>query len=75
MNSNFFFLILILLISSCGVKAPPLKYPETIVDSYTRSYTGGDPTPEELERIKNESVIPSAVDPKKNTVDPTPVKP
>lgn len=47
----------------CGVKGPPKSYPETIIDSYTREYTGTEPTPEEVERMKNKTPIPSALDP------------
>ena len=68
---------LLSILSSCGVKGPPLTYPETIVDSYTRDYTGSDPTPEELARMNNKTVIPSSIDPKQSpaTTQPTTPKP
>lgn len=31
-----------LFITSCGVKAPPLKHPEIAIDSYVQEYTGTD---------------------------------
>ena len=55
-------LILLSTLASCGVKGPPVQYPETIVDSYVRDYTGSDLTPEEIERIKNQQTIPSTLD-------------
>jgi predicted small lipoprotein YifL len=54
--------MLLLTFASCGVKGPPVQYPETIVDSYVREYTGSDLSPEELERIKNQRAIPSTLD-------------
>jgi predicted small lipoprotein YifL len=75
---NFKIIFLLIIVTSfygCGVKGSPLKYPETIVESYTREYTGSDPTPEELERIKNTKVIPSVVDPKQSTIPVPPAKP
>lgn len=74
MNSKIFLFIFLICVVGCGVKAPPLKHPETIVDSYTREYTGSDLSPEEIERKKNTTVIPSVVDPKQ-TPQPPPVKP
>ncbi len=71
---NFKNLILVSLLSfifGCGVKAPPAKYPETMVDSYVQSYTGTTPTPEELERIKNDEPIQSTTDQTK-TISPLP---
>jgi hypothetical protein len=44
LNSKFLNLIfltfLILSISGCGVKAPPIQHPDTIIDSYVTGYTG-----------------------------------
>lgn len=74
MNFKFFLLIILVSFVGCGVKAPPLKHPETIVDSYTRDYTGSDLSAEEIERKKNSTVIPSVVDPKQHP-QPAPVKP
>ena len=56
------------------MKAPPLKHPETIVDSYTREYTGSDLSAEEIERKKNSTIIPSVVDPSQPP-QPPPIKP
>ena len=52
-------------LSSCGVKGPPVKDPETIVDSYVREYTGEDMTAEEVERTKTQEAIPSTLGPAK----------
>lgn len=49
---NLLFVCLIGFTFGCGVKAPPAKYPDTMVDSYIQRYTGQGPTPEELERIR-----------------------
>lgn len=71
---NFKNLILLSLVSfifGCGVKAAPAKYPETMVDSYIQRYTGTTPTPEELERIKNDEAIQSTTDQTK-TISPLP---
>ncbi len=38
MNSKILFLILFLF-AGCGVKAPPLKHPDTVVESYVKGYT------------------------------------
>jgi predicted small lipoprotein YifL len=54
--------MLLFTLSSCGVKGPPVQFPETIVDSYVREYTGSDMTPEELDRVKNQQTIPSTLD-------------
>jgi len=51
-----------LTLSSCGVKGPPVQYPDTIVDSYIKNYTGTEPTAEEIERKNNKDVIPSPLD-------------
>ncbi|MBC7427523.1 MAG: hypothetical protein H7336_02855 [Bacteriovorax sp.] len=59
-----FILILLSELSSCGVKAPPVKYPETVIDSYVRSYTGADSTSEELSRLKKSK-------PKEDTTGPS----
>ncbi len=53
MNFNIFFILsLFIFVTGCGVKADPVKYPETVIDSYVKSYTGNDQTPEEIERAK-----------------------
>ncbi len=58
MNSKVLFLLFIIFtMAGCGVKAPPQKYPEQVVDSYIKGYTGGDPTPEEIERLKKNKPI------------------
>ena len=49
-------------LTSCGVKGPPVQYPETIVDSYVREYTGSNLTAEEIERAKNQQITPSTQD-------------
>ncbi len=37
---NFKFLLpLLILVCGCGVKAPPLKHPDTVIESYVRTYT------------------------------------
>ena len=54
--------MLLFTLSSCGVKGPPVQYPETIIDSYVREYTGSDLTSEEIERVKNQQTIPSTLD-------------
>ena len=64
----------ILTLTSCGVKGPPLPYPETIVDSYVREYTESDLSPEEIERMKNQQIIPSTLDQQKQK-SPTSKKP
>lgn len=67
---NALFLIALISLSGCGVKAPPLKYSETIIDSYTQEYTGSaELTPEEIERTKEKppvSSIESQIDPNKD---------
>lgn len=71
---NFKNLILVSLLSfifGCGVKAPPAKFPETVVDSYVQSYTGQAPTPEEIERAKNDEVIQSTTDQTKPAPPPS----
>lgn len=66
MNFKFFlFLFSLLSLSACGVKAPPVKYPETVVESYVKGYTGAEPTPEELARNKNKKPIESTPEPVK----------
>lgn len=66
MNSNIF-LVLIALITltnllGCGVKADPIKFSETAIDSYVQGYTGSEPTAEELERMKSKSEkVPSLI--------------
>lgn len=74
LNSKITFLFLISFIfSGCGVKAPPLKYPETAIDSYVQEHTGNGPTPEELERSRiNKDTIEAA---KKNESPKTPITP
>lgn len=64
MNSKILlFSLTLFMICGCGVKAPPLKYPETIVDSYTREYTGTtELTPEEIERTKDKPPVSSVED-------------
>lgn len=63
MNSkNLICLGLLLTLASCGVKGPPVQYPETIVDSYLKDYTGSELSPEEIERTKNTQAIPSTLD-------------
>jgi predicted small lipoprotein YifL len=37
---NSIFIISLLTIAGCGVKAPPLQHPDTIIDSYVTEYTG-----------------------------------
>jgi len=38
---NFKFVILLLFVlAGCGVKGPPLKYPDTVMQSYIDDYTG-----------------------------------
>ena len=75
MNSKFILFIFILsLFAACGVKGPPAKYPETIVDSYTRSYTGADPTPEEIERTKEKEPVSGAQAPIIPVIPTTPPK-
>lgn len=54
--------MLLSVLTSCGVKGPPIKYPETVVDSYVQEYTGSNITPEEAERAKNQQIIPSTLD-------------
>ena len=64
--------MLLLTLASCGVKGPPVQHPETIVDSYIRDYTKSDLTPEEIERSKNQQIIPSKNDPQlQQTAPPT----
>jgi hypothetical protein len=63
---------LLLTLASCGVKAPPIKYRETIVDSYVKDYTGTEPSAEEIERTKDKQSIPSTLDQQQQK---TPVKP
>lgn len=63
MNSKILICLgLLLTLSSCGVKGPPLKDPETIVDSYVRGYTGSDLSAEELERTQDKKAIPSTLE-------------
>lgn len=62
-------------LASCGVKGPPVKYPETIVDSYVKSYTGAELSPEELERTQNKQAIPSTIDTQKINQPTTTTKP
>ena len=62
-------------LSSCGVKGPPKSFPDTIVESYTREYTGAEPTPEEKERMQNKTAIPSALDPQQPTNTQQVIKP
>jgi hypothetical protein len=38
----FIYLLTALLLLSCGVKAPPLKHPETEIDSYIQTINGVD---------------------------------
>nr|BDT30263.1 hypothetical protein BHI3_37290 [Bacteriovorax sp. HI3] len=64
MNSKILLLSLIsITLSSCGVKAPPVQYPDTSVDSYIREYTGTtELTPEEIERTKDKPPVSSVED-------------
>ena len=40
--------------SSCGVKGPPVSFPETVIDSYVRGYTDQDMAPEMSSEISSE---------------------
>ena len=76
LHLNFKILIIacfLLSLSACGVKGPPMKHPETIVDSYVKDYTGAEMTPEEIERTKNQA-IPSTMD-TQQIKQPTTTKP
>ena len=66
--------MLFLTLASCGVKGPPVKYTETIVDSYVQEYTKSELSPEELERAKNQQITPSKNEPEFLT-NPPPIKP
>ncbi len=74
MNSKILFLCVtlftLLVLTGCGVKADPIKYPETAIDSYMQSYTGNEPTPEELERTKRDKEATEAA--KKSDTDKVP---
>ncbi len=73
MNSKILICLgLLLTLASCGVKGPPVKYPETIVDSYVKDYTGSDLSPEEVERTKNTQAIPSTLDQQQQKLPTTP---
>lgn len=73
MNSKILICLgLLLTLSSCGVKGPPVKDPDTIIDSYVREYTGSDLSPEELERTQDKTAIPSTLDQQQQKL---PVKP
>jgi predicted small lipoprotein YifL len=50
------------ILASCGVKGPPIQYPETVVDSYIKSYTGKELSAEEIELSKDKSSIPSSIE-------------
>lgn len=63
MNSKILICLgLLLTLASCGVKGPPVKHPETIVDSYVKDYTGSELSAEEIERTKDKQAIPSTLD-------------
>ena len=66
--------MLLLTFASCGVKGPPVQHPETIVDSYIHDYTKSDLSHEEIERAKNQQIIPSKNDPQLQKIT-TPAKP
>lgn len=55
MNSKILSLLLFIsILTGCGVKSDPLKYPEIAVDSYINEYTGKGPTTEQLEKAKKD---------------------
>ncbi|MEA9354856.1 lipoprotein [Bacteriovorax sp. PP10] len=73
MNSKIIICLgLLLTLTSCGVKGPPVKYRETIVDSYVKDYTGTELSAEEKERTKDKQSIPSTLDQQQQKI---PVKP
>lgn len=55
MNSKILFGLFLILLSSCGVKSPPKKYPETAIDSYIKEYTGNDDHIKKTEMPANNS--------------------
>ena len=62
MNSKILSLLLFIsILTGCGVKSDPLKYPEIAIDSYINEYTGKGPTTEQLEKaiIIVDSIIES----------------
>ncbi len=53
LNFKILFFALFFLISSCGVKAPPLKPSETVIDSYIGTFTNSsESNKSEEEKIK-----------------------
>lgn len=73
MNSKILLTLLsIISLTGCGVKAAPKKYPDQVVDSYVKGYIGGEPTPEEIERLKKDKPIVEEESPKVPTLLPQP---
>lgn len=70
----FFLLSTLFILTGCGVKADPVKYSETAIDSYVQGYTGSEPTAEEIERAKiNKAAAEEAT--KKNEPTKAPIIP
>jgi len=64
LNFKFFILLsLVLFLTGCGVKADPVRYTETAIDSYVQSYTGSEPTSEEQENTKKSESATAPIQP------------